>query len=112
MVVNRIELTERCFLETFCLDAQWLVLRFSAIIFSKILSAPAIGILPRMFAFALHLKSETAHEAVKGSVFRPSLSYVFEDDQLSEPREMRKVAPAAFAIHAFQSAADPSRIKV
>lgn len=45
MFLNRHEVHQDCFLNVVCFDASWLTLKFTAIIFSKILSAPAMFVM-------------------------------------------------------------------
>ena len=45
MFLNRHKVHQDCFLNAICFEASWLTLKFTAIIFSKILSAPAMFVM-------------------------------------------------------------------
>lgn len=41
MFWNSLEVTERCILDSFCFEASWILLKFTAVVFSQIVSIPA-----------------------------------------------------------------------
>ena len=44
MVVNRVEYNEDCFAGAICLDASWILLRITAVVFCSVVTIPAKNI--------------------------------------------------------------------